>query len=450
MFTGQDEDGFVKTWYDQSVTGQDSPTANNNHATQTDTTKQPKIVSAGDLLTAGVTFDGGDSLSVSGDPVITASSSGTYSAFSVQTVLMSEAGYLYGNASTSNGASFYAAVNKFTLTNQTNTALDNIARSSGQNLLSAVYNNGDAGLLVNGAGTMTDAGTYTFSAGTSDFVIGNRNGGSADATFLTGSINEIIIYNSNQSANRTAIEANMGEHYRISGIPAFDNSVSGFVETWYDQFGSNNLTQATASKQPTIVTSGTLNTRNNEPIVKFIQANSTFLQTADSSMFPTGSNIAVTIFHAMHIDASSGNRSGVLGSNGAGNNASANSYRFGSFPPRRAGVKFADASSTQVELKSDSYTDDTDVILTYQFAVNSGKASFQAFNNGSSLTSLSSSTTDQSYSPQSTEILLGARTTVDNFVDSEFFEVIAYGSDQLSNRSSIEANLSNKYGISLS
>ena len=77
----------------------------------------------------------------------------------------------------------------------------------------------------------------------------------------------------------------------------------GFVETWYDQSGNgNNLTQSTDGKQPTIVTSGTLNTRNNKPIIKFIQANSTFLEIADSSMFPTGSNIAVTIFHAMHID----------------------------------------------------------------------------------------------------------------------------------------------------
>jgi hypothetical protein len=255
-------DGFVKTWYDQSVTTQAGDTATGNHATQATAASQPKIVSAGALLTDGVTFDGGDSLSVSGDPVITASSSGVFSAFSVQTVATSEAGYLYGNTSASNGASFYAAVNKFTLSNQLNVGLDNISRSSGQNLLSAVYNNGDAGLLVNGAGTMTDAGTYTFSTGTGDFVIGNRNGGSASATFLTGSINEIIIYNSNQSDNRTAIEANIGEAYSIdlpSGVdPGFDQ-VDGFVETWYDQSGNgNNAVQATASLQPKIVNAGSL------------------------------------------------------------------------------------------------------------------------------------------------------------------------------------------------
>ena len=222
----------------------------------------------------------------------------------------------------------------------------------------------------------------------------------------------------------------------------------GFVATWYDQSGNgNNLTQATASNQPTIVTSGAINTRNSQPIIKFIQANSTVLHTANANMMPTGSSLAVTIFHAMHIDASSGNRIGVFGHNNGGNNAATNKYRFGSQSSRKVLVKFADASSTQVTLQSGLYTNDTDSILTYQFALNGGAASFKAFNNGSSVTDISGSTADQSYSPQADKLVLGARSTADNFSDSEFFEIIAYSSDQLSNRSAIETNMNSHYSI---
>ena len=44
-------DGFVKTWYDQSVSDQAGSTPTGNHATQTTTAEQPKIVSAGALAT---------------------------------------------------------------------------------------------------------------------------------------------------------------------------------------------------------------------------------------------------------------------------------------------------------------------------------------------------------------------------------------------------------------
>jgi hypothetical protein len=74
-----------------------------------------------------------------------------------------------------------------------------------------------------------------------------------------GKASELIIYPSNQTANRTALEANIGEVYGIAGIPAYDDTVNGFVETWYDQSGNgNNATQLTAGSQPKIVSAGTL------------------------------------------------------------------------------------------------------------------------------------------------------------------------------------------------
>jgi hypothetical protein len=49
--------GFVKTWYDQSVSDQ-AGTATGNHATQATAASQPKIVSAGSLVSGGLEFDG--------------------------------------------------------------------------------------------------------------------------------------------------------------------------------------------------------------------------------------------------------------------------------------------------------------------------------------------------------------------------------------------------------
>ena len=429
--------GFVKTWYDQSVTTQAGDTATGNHATQATAASQPKIVSAGSLLTAGVTFDGSDDHL----EFTEISNTGAFSLF-IASNISNDGGMVLGDSSGSGNFVRYASTNavckiagsEYNFGDSRDTSLDIINfNRDGSNSLSATRNSSAIG------SSQTATGTFDID------LIGVRNN---DVNPITGAIKELIIYSTDQTDNRTAIEANIGEHYSISGIPAFDNSVNGFVETWYDQSGNgNNLTQATASKQPTIVTSGAINTRNSQPIIKFIQANSTFLEIADSSMFPTGSNIAVTIFHAMHIDVSSSDRMGVFGNNNGGSNAQTNTYRFGSGTSRRVIVKFADASNTQVELISGFYTNDSDSILTYQFAVNGGTASLQAFNNGSSLSSNSASTTDQSYGPVSDSIILGARRTLDNFSDSEFFEVIAYDSDQLSNRSAIETNMNSHYSI---
>ncbi len=418
--------GHVKTWYDQSVTTQAGDTATGNHATQATAAEQPKIVDAGSLLTAGVTFDGGDSLSVSGEPVITGSNSGTFSAFSVQTISTSEAGYLYGNASTSNGSSFYAAVNEFTLTNKVALG-DDIARSSGQNLLSSVYNNGDAGLLVNGAGTMTDVGTYDFAAGTGDFVIGNRNSGSASATFLTGSINEIIIYNSNQTDNRTAIEANIGEHYSISGIPAFDNSVNGFVSTWYDQSGnSNNVTQSTASKQPKIVNAGSLVTVNSKASFKF-DGTDDFLE---RETYTQGTlSQPNTFFSVAELDVYADENRKLYDSH---LNTARNMFQLST----TGSGQFAHFAGTVVATGENADAD---------------RHLFTSLLNGAS-SSLRIDGTEKTTGNPSTQgmtgIVIGANhDTANNFWDGDIQELIIYNSNQTSNFTALETNINSYYSI---
>jgi hypothetical protein len=92
---------------------------------------------------------------------------------------------------------------------------------------------------------------------TNPFTIPNANTFNTLGGQTAGGAYEVILYNSDQSDNRTAIEANIGEHYGISGIPAYDNTVDGFVETWYDQSGNgNDATQTVAANQPKIVDAG--------------------------------------------------------------------------------------------------------------------------------------------------------------------------------------------------
>ena len=202
-------DGFVETWYDQS--------GNGNDVVQATASQQPKIVSSGSLITAGVTFDEANSTElVATDPVITAAAAGTYSTFSVQTISNSEAGYVYGNASPTNGSSLYANSSTYVVTNKNQAiGFDAISKGSSEQLLSVVYNNNDAVMQVDGGGSTSDGNTYIFDTGTSNFRMGNRESGTSTGTKLTGAIREVIVYNSDQTSNRTALETNINSHYSI-------------------------------------------------------------------------------------------------------------------------------------------------------------------------------------------------------------------------------------------
>ena len=119
-----------------------------------------------------------------------------------------------------------------------------------------IVNGGFSSIFVDGAtGSTGNAGTNNPSG---VLILGFFRVSSANSN-LDGGIKELIIYDSDLTFDREAIEANIGEHYSISGIPAFDNTVNGFVETWYDQSGNgNNATQATSGSQPKIVDAGSL------------------------------------------------------------------------------------------------------------------------------------------------------------------------------------------------
>ena len=200
-------DGFVSTWYDQS--------GNGNDATQATTTSQPKIVNAGALVTGGLDFDGVNDYF----DAIGASSAGGSADTSIivakadsllQMQLLDQVGVVQGIDAHSiylDGASgqftFYAGVPTDISygTATTDTTLHFVLKS---NVSSSSIG------YINGIGNSLNSGTAGFTGGLR--IAKTR---ATVSSYWNGTINELIIYHSDQSANRTAIEANINAFYSI-------------------------------------------------------------------------------------------------------------------------------------------------------------------------------------------------------------------------------------------
>jgi hypothetical protein len=223
---------------------------------QTDAARQPKIVDGGSLITGGLAFDGvNDRLSFASSVAL---SSNDFFVTSVLKVLEGDGESItpVGNAS---GNRFLISLdydgNVARMRADDGTFLTegfSVGEPTG-NILATVQRVSDTVTLFHQSSNQA-----TFNATGESFTLGNL-GQRSPTQYSKHLLSEIIVYNTDQSANRTALEANIGEVYGIAGIPAYDNTVNGFVETWYDQSGNgNNATQLTAGSQPKIVSAGTL------------------------------------------------------------------------------------------------------------------------------------------------------------------------------------------------
>ena len=222
-------DGFVTQWYDQS--------GNANHATQGTDASQPKIVDAGSLVSGGIDFDGvDDTLTLSSPLGITS----TASHFAVTNLNSTGTTDTFFDNRDSSTDGYSIRTNDASNINFDWLSSDaEVARVSGEGLYyfnktsSQAQSGANGGTLV----TASDSGSISV---TTVPRIGARSFTSA-LNFFGGTINEFIIYGSDQSDNRTAFEANIGETYGIdlpSGVDTGYDQVDGFVETWYDQSSS--------------------------------------------------------------------------------------------------------------------------------------------------------------------------------------------------------------------
>ena len=212
--------GFVETWYDQS--------GNNKNAVQIQDNKQPQLIANGGLYPSGIKFNGSTTSLATGSQVLTANETGSQSIYTVCNVTDGASGYIAGSADNDSGGNkigqsiyYYTSTDVFALSNgssATNTTVDRISAIRGSNVLvSFNYNNNNDNTLnqnanQNGYSNGTDA--YDFEAG-SNFIIGARGGTVQAGRALNGFIQEVIAYNSDQSLNRPAIEANINNQYQI-------------------------------------------------------------------------------------------------------------------------------------------------------------------------------------------------------------------------------------------
>jgi len=192
-------DGFVSTWYDQS--------GNGNDATQATTTSQPKIVNAGALVTGGLDFDGVDDyfglidLDNSSQPNTIISVSRTDVTGSTRAI--------YGiGSNSSSAAGYYRSSNNHAI--YADIILGGSVYTSGTEYLRFDLFNGASSVVgVNGASTVGNSGGRSLThLMIGDSLLSNVNP-------LNGRIREVIIYPSDQSANRIAIEANINAFYSI-------------------------------------------------------------------------------------------------------------------------------------------------------------------------------------------------------------------------------------------
>jgi hypothetical protein len=214
--------GTVKTWYDQSGSG--------NHAAQSDTARQPKIYDGTAVVTENgrptVDFDGTDDFL---DSALTVST--THIACNSVQKWNSVAGTQLSTAISEGGSQqlylmFNNSANNWTLYYKGST--QNVTADTNQNLLGFYSSGSSAQYYKNGAtlgsaftaGALTSQG-YNVRIGGSIYSVGGYD---TDVHYQ-----ELIIWESDQATNRTAIESNINAYYGIYDDPNWIGAV-----TWGD------------------------------------------------------------------------------------------------------------------------------------------------------------------------------------------------------------------------
>ena len=202
--------GFVETWYDQSGNGKD--------AVQETAANQPLIVSAGVVLT-GLDFDG----STSSRTLVAPSVTGLAGSLSIFSVSVRDATGNTVSLSNSSSGGRYFAIQEGGSTSVANPRnITSITVSDSVSVANRLTFAVTTGATSTSVGANSSAVTTTTDDYGDDFsgthinqiAIGVLRTASPTGYF-NGRINEILVYNSDQTDNRSAVETNINSHYSL-------------------------------------------------------------------------------------------------------------------------------------------------------------------------------------------------------------------------------------------
>ena len=210
-------DGLVSAWYDQSLS---------NDATQGTAANQPKIVDAGVLVEENgkpaIEFDGVDDLLDMGQTIDLYSLASEWSVFMdakiIDYSLQSFQRILINDSSNSSpdipfGIQLRSNNDVAFFNNGTVELSLTLSSATQRTLFSFIKRSGDVLIGINGSSTTSTKGSVDFTAGLENTTIGcSPNGSNRPANMKSA---ELIIYSSDQSANRTGIETNINTFYSI-------------------------------------------------------------------------------------------------------------------------------------------------------------------------------------------------------------------------------------------
>ena len=465
-------DGFVRTWYDQSVTTQAGDTATGNHAIQSTKSAQPKIVNNGSLVADGsvnaLDFEGTSQFfSCSAFGV-----SGTTSR-SIFTTLFRDTNSANNPYLGIGDGITVANGNKWQLTPEPSVLVFGGNEKYVSSVPSAVelFTNIFAGTNVTDNSFFKNGSEVTATASSSKTVNTNETltnigkSGAGNELYYDGRMAEFIIYNTDQTANRTAIEANMGSVYGVDLPDGFDptnDKVNGLVERWYDQSGNNrDSIQSTASFQPIIVDEGVF-----QDGLKFTHADAS--DTNNKRLYvPLSQNqlnpFTYVFVGKVTIATASADRNLLGGTRGIQN-----------FPPGTAGISIrantdASTSGTVLFRNETSTTETIRNISSTTVTVGASAQDFLAFvtfedNVSGPISELSVNGNKQNFAYESGLTLNSSKNigimnaTKDNNSATHYTrersptgtcrEILVYDTFQSANRVALETNIINHYGIS--